>query len=70
VPVDWTTWGELALGLYCIVEAIIALAYAPGLSVFLMIYATGYLYTAGLGLWQSWGKPHYLGHAEPSRSIQ
>ena len=54
LPVDWTTWGELALAFYCLVEALIAFSRAPGLAPFLMMYALGYTYTAGLSLWQSW----------------
>jgi len=54
LPVDWTTWGELALAFYCLVEAIVAVSRAPGLAPFLATYAIGYAYTAGLGLWQSW----------------
>ncbi len=71
VPVDWTTWGELLVGLYCLVEAIVALSRTPGLSIFLFVYAVGYLYTAGLGLWQSWDRTHWMsGRAEPSRSTR
>jgi len=70
VPVDWTTWGEILIGLYCLVEAYLALTRAPGLAIFLIIYAVGYMYTAGLGLWQSWDRTHFVGRAEPSRSTQ
>jgi cellulose synthase/poly-beta-1,6-N-acetylglucosamine synthase-like glycosyltransferase len=70
VPVDWTTWGEILIGLYCLVEAYLAFTRAPGLAIFLIIYAVGYLYTAGLGLWQSWDRTHFVGRAEPSRSTQ
>jgi cellulose synthase/poly-beta-1,6-N-acetylglucosamine synthase-like glycosyltransferase len=70
LPVDWTTWGELAVGIYCLAETIIAISHAPGLTIFLAVYAIGYLYVAGLGLWQSRGKIHFVGHAEPSRSTQ
>jgi cellulose synthase/poly-beta-1,6-N-acetylglucosamine synthase-like glycosyltransferase len=54
LPVDWTTWGELALALYCLTEAVVAFSRAPGLAPFLVTYAAGYAYTAGLALWQSW----------------
>ncbi len=53
LPVDWTTWGELALALYCLVETLVAFTHAPGLAPFLAMYTLGFLYTAGLGLWQS-----------------
>jgi len=56
LPVDWTTWGELALAFYCLVEAVVAISRAPGLAPFLLTYALGYAYTAGLSLWQSWVK--------------
>ncbi len=56
LPVDWTTWGEAALAIYCLVETAIAITHAPGLAPFLATYGIGYAYTAGLGLWQSWGK--------------
>jgi cellulose synthase/poly-beta-1,6-N-acetylglucosamine synthase-like glycosyltransferase len=56
LPVDWTTWGEAALAIYCLIETAIAITHAPGLAPFLATYGIGYAYTAGLGLWQSWGK--------------
>jgi cellulose synthase/poly-beta-1,6-N-acetylglucosamine synthase-like glycosyltransferase len=55
LSVDWTTWGELVLALYCLLEAVVAVSRAPGLAPFLATYAVGYAYTAGLGLWQSGG---------------
>ncbi len=54
LPVDWTTWGELALCLYCLLEALVAFNHAPGLVPFLLTYALGYAYTVSLGLRQSW----------------
>jgi cellulose synthase/poly-beta-1,6-N-acetylglucosamine synthase-like glycosyltransferase len=58
LPVDWTTWGEAFLALYCLVEAAIATSHAPGLAPFLAIYGIGYAYTAILGLRQSgWKSP-------------
>lgn len=53
LPVDWTTWGELVLGGYCWIEAVVAINRAPGLAPFLLMYALGFTVTAGLGLWQS-----------------
>jgi cellulose synthase/poly-beta-1,6-N-acetylglucosamine synthase-like glycosyltransferase len=55
LPVDWTTWGELALAFYCLLETVVAISRAPGLAPFLATYAIGYAYMAGLSLWQSWG---------------
>jgi hypothetical protein len=58
LPVDWTTWGEAFLALYCLVEAAIAASHAPGLAPFLATYGIGYAYTAVLGLRQSgWKTP-------------
>ncbi|MFQ5576874.1 MAG: glycosyltransferase [Anaerolineae bacterium] len=54
LPVDWTTWGELALALYCVAETAVAVSRAPGLVPFMAMYTLGYIYIAGLGLWQSW----------------
>jgi hypothetical protein len=42
------------LAFYCLVEALVAISRAPGLAPFLLTYAVGYAYTAGLTLWQSW----------------
>lgn len=53
LPVDWTTWGEMALAAYSWVEAYVSLTHAPGLTPFLVMYALGFTVTAGLGLWQS-----------------
>jgi hypothetical protein len=53
LPMDWTTWGELALAIYCLVETGLAVSRAPGLVPFLAAYTIGYAYMAGLGLWQS-----------------
>ncbi|MBN1992279.1 MAG: glycosyltransferase [Anaerolineae bacterium] len=70
LPLNWTTWGELLIALYCLVEAAVALTRAPGLTIFLGVYAIGYLYTAGLALWQSGGKTHFIGRPQPSGSTQ
>jgi hypothetical protein len=55
LPADWTTWAELALAVYALATGLLALDLAPGLAVFLFIYALGLGYTSGLGLWQSGG---------------
>ncbi|MBN1218132.1 MAG: glycosyltransferase [Anaerolineae bacterium] len=68
VPLNWTTWGELFIAAYCLVEAAVALTRVPGLAVFLIVYTVGYLYTAGLALWQSWDHIPFMGRPEPSRS--
>jgi len=53
LPLDWTTWAEFVLAAYALATGLLALDLAPGLAVFLFIYALGLGYTAGLGLWQS-----------------
>lgn len=70
LPVDWTTWGELIIGLYCLVEALVSASRVPGLTIFLVVYAIGYIYTASLGLWQSWDRPPFIGRPQPSQSAQ
>ena len=64
LPVDWTTWGELGLCLYCLVEAAVAMVYAKGLAPFLIVYAIGYAYTAWMGLRQSWPRMTMVGQAQ------
>jgi cellulose synthase/poly-beta-1,6-N-acetylglucosamine synthase-like glycosyltransferase len=61
LPVDWTTWGELVLVLFCVVEAVVAFTRAPGLVPFLIMYALGYAYTAVLGLRQSRQRRAFVG---------
>ena len=52
---DWTTWGELLLALYALAVALLALDLAPGLAPFIFLYALGFGYTGGLGVWESRG---------------
>lgn len=49
---DWTTWGELALGVYGLCCVGVAFELAPGLMPFLGLYAISYLFVAGLTWWQ------------------
>jgi cellulose synthase/poly-beta-1,6-N-acetylglucosamine synthase-like glycosyltransferase len=51
---DWTTWGELALGLYAAAAAWAAFQRAPALAPFLCIYAISFTYTA-LTTWRQAG---------------
>lgn len=53
LPIDHTTWLELLLAIYAAVTAAAALWLAPALAPFMALYAAGFAYVAGLGLWQS-----------------
>ncbi len=66
LPVDWTTWAEIALMFYSAFTTLIALERAPGLAPFTATYAFGFGYTAYLGLRQSLGVK--AGPAETIRS--
>ncbi|MBM4423125.1 MAG: glycosyltransferase [Chloroflexi bacterium] len=65
LPVDWTTWAEIALMFYSAITTVIALQCAPGLAPFTASYAIGFGYTAYLGLRQSLGI-----RIEPAESIR
>ena len=64
LSIDWTTWGELLLALYALAVALLALDLAPGLAPFIFLYALGFGYTGGLGLWES---GHLTGVRTPVR---
>jgi cellulose synthase/poly-beta-1,6-N-acetylglucosamine synthase-like glycosyltransferase len=70
LPVDWSTWGELALACYCLLETVIAFNHAPGLTPFLAMYTLGYIFTAGLGLWQSRNNFFSARRMQSTRRIQ
>jgi cellulose synthase/poly-beta-1,6-N-acetylglucosamine synthase-like glycosyltransferase len=53
LPADYTTWLEIALSLYSGVTAVLALQRAPALAPFMALYALGFAYVAGAGLWQT-----------------
>jgi hypothetical protein len=55
LPVDRTTWLELALCLYAAIATGLSLTYAPALTPFMTLYALGLGYVAGLSLWQARG---------------
>ncbi len=55
LPLDWTTWGELGLALYALATGLLAVELAPGLALFIFLYALSFGYTAALGFWQSGG---------------
>jgi len=53
LPIDSTTWVELALAAYATIMALLALRYAPSLVPFMMLYALGFAYVAGVSLQQA-----------------
>jgi cellulose synthase/poly-beta-1,6-N-acetylglucosamine synthase-like glycosyltransferase len=55
LPVDWSTWVELALAVYGLGSGLLAIQWAPPLAPFILIYAAGFGFTAVLGFWQSRG---------------
>jgi cellulose synthase/poly-beta-1,6-N-acetylglucosamine synthase-like glycosyltransferase len=55
LPVDGSTWVELALALYGLATGLLALQRAPALIPFVLIYSAGFGYTALAGFWQSRG---------------
>ncbi len=55
LPVDASTWVELALALYGFATSLLAIQRAPALVVFILIYTAGFGFTALTGFWQSRG---------------
>lgn len=53
LAVDWTTWGEVALGIYAVIAMGLSIDLAPGLAPFLALYAAAFFSVAALSLWQS-----------------
>ncbi|MBN1121696.1 MAG: glycosyltransferase [Anaerolineae bacterium] len=53
LPVDWTTTIEIGLAVYALVIGALAVTRLPALVPFMMLYAAGFAYTAGLSLWQA-----------------
>ncbi len=57
LPFEWITVGELALALYALATAGVALAVSNYPAVpFLLLYAGGYGYIASHGLWDAWSR--------------
>lgn len=50
---DWSLWGEALLAVYGLVTAVLAFWLGHGMAPFLLLYAAGFAYTAGLG-WREW----------------
>lgn len=53
LPIDHSTWIELLLAIYSAVTAVLAVQRAPALVPFMTLYALGFAYVAGIGLWQT-----------------
>ena len=53
LPIERTTWVELGLALYAALAALLALTRSPELVPFLTLYALGFGYVGGLGVWQA-----------------
>lgn len=54
VQPDWTTVGELALGLYAIVGLAIAVNEAPAMIVYMVVYVSSFGMLSLGSLWQAW----------------
>jgi cellulose synthase/poly-beta-1,6-N-acetylglucosamine synthase-like glycosyltransferase len=54
LPVDHTTWLEIALAAYSGATAALAVQRAPALAPFMTLYALGFAYVAGVSLWQAY----------------
>ncbi len=54
LPIDHTTWLEGALALYSFLLAALSARYTPALTPFAALYALGFAYVAGLGIWQAY----------------
>lgn len=55
VPLDWTTWGELALAGYAFFTALLAMERLPALAPVLGVYALSFGGVGVLGVWESAG---------------
>ena len=53
LPIEATTWGELALALYAGLAAVLALTRNPEFIPFLLLYVFGFGYVGLLGVWQA-----------------
>nr|MBN1230221.1 glycosyltransferase [Anaerolineae bacterium] len=52
LPVSFTTWLELLLAVYSLIVGILSISRLPALTPFMLLYAAGFVYVAGLSLWQ------------------
>ncbi|WP_162909968.1 glycosyltransferase family 2 protein [Aggregatilinea lenta] len=51
---DWTTTGEIALGLYALLGLVVALFRAPAMITYLLVYVASFGVLAFGSLWQAW----------------
>ena len=69
LPVDSTTWIELILAIYATVTGLLALTRQPALAPFMLLYAVGFSYVAGLSLSQAQTARHIQEH-RPVKEIR
>lgn len=62
LPVDSTTWIELVLAVYAAVTGLLALSRLPALAPFMLLYAVGFSYVAGLSISQAQTARHIQEH--------
>jgi cellulose synthase/poly-beta-1,6-N-acetylglucosamine synthase-like glycosyltransferase len=62
LPVDGTTWAELLLAVYAAVSGVLAVTRLPALAPFMLLYAVGFGYVAGLSLYQAQTARHIQEH--------
>lgn len=65
IPIDHTSWIEIALGLYAFISA--AFAFSESLYVltaFLCLYGCSYMYVAGMSFWQSFEAHRAMRHPD------
>jgi cellulose synthase/poly-beta-1,6-N-acetylglucosamine synthase-like glycosyltransferase len=53
IPIDHTVYGEIFMAVYAVVTGVLAYRVAPALSVFMVIYACGFVYVAATSLYQA-----------------
>lgn len=59
LPIDPTTFIEIFLAFYAGLTAFLSLVYNPSMTVFMILYASGFAYVAGLSIWQSYAVRRY-----------
>jgi glycosyltransferase involved in cell wall biosynthesis len=65
LPLDATTLLEIAFSLYAALIAVLAIGRQPALVPFMVLYALGFAYVAGLSLWQA----RVVRRAQPGRRM-
>lgn len=51
---DWTTIGELMLGIYAVLGLIIALVKFPAMAIYMVVYVLAFGMLSLWSLWQTW----------------